>query len=102
LLIKEALPGLGDDVVMVSIDGDPNENADMLRRYADDLGFDWRFAVAPREMRSALATAFGNDVLYPPSDPMFVVSAQGELIRLPRGYKDEDDLREAVQRYRSG
>ena len=44
LLVKDALPALGNDVVMVSIDGDPNENAELLRRYADDLGFTWRFA----------------------------------------------------------
>jgi hypothetical protein len=101
LLIKDALPGIGDDVVMVSIDGDPNEDADLLRRYADDLGLGWRFAVAPRELMAALAASFGNDVLYPPSDPMFVVSAKGVLHRLPRGVKDEELLREAALRYRN-
>lgn len=102
LLIKDTLPKLGSDVVMISIDGDPNENAQLLRRYADELGFTWRFAVAPRELMAALARDFGNDVLYPPSDPMFVVSSDGVMRRLPPGSKDEDVLRDAVQRYRSG
>lgn len=87
---------------MVSIDGDPNENAQQLRRYADDLGFGWRFAVAPRELMASLAQTFGNDVLYPPSDPMFVVTPKGVVHRLPGGSKDEQLLRDAVQRYRSG
>ncbi len=102
MLIKDVLPKLGDDVVMVSIDGDPSEDARLLRRYADDLGFRWRFAVAPRELMADLARAYGNDVLYPPSDPMFVVSARGVAYRLPAGTKDEDVLRSAIQRYRSG
>ncbi len=102
MLIKDALPKLGDDVVMISIDGDPNEDARLLRRYADELGFTWRLAVAPRELMAALARDFGNDVLYPPSDPMFVVSPKGVVRRLPAGQKDEDLLRDAVRRYRSG
>lgn len=100
LLIKDALPSLGDDVVMVSIDGDPNEDADLLRQYADALGLQWRFAVAPRELMSELAASFGNGVLYPPSDPMFVVSADGNLYRLPTGIKDGEFLREVVDRHR--
>lgn len=100
MLISDALPRLGADVLMISIDGDPNEDAQMLRRYADDLGFTWRFAVAPRELMSALSRSYGDVVLYPPSDPMFVVSAKGVPHRLPSGTKDEDVLRQAVERYR--
>ncbi len=88
-------------MVMVSIDGDPNEDAELLRRYADDLGFEWRFAVAPRELMGALARSYGDGVLYPPSDPMFVVSAKGVPHKLRSGIKDEDLLREAIERYRN-
>lgn len=101
MLIKDELAGLGDDVVMVSIDGDPNEDADRLRRYADELGFDWHFAVAPREVMSSLAGEYGSQFLYPPSEPMFVVTPKGEPIQLDFGSKDEADLREAVQLARS-
>jgi hypothetical protein len=102
LLIKDELAGLGDDVVMISIDGDPNENADLLRRYADQMEFDWHFAVAPREVMSALAGEYGSQFLYPPSEPMFAVSAKsGDPIQLEFGHKDEADLRAAVERARS-
>jgi hypothetical protein len=101
LLIKDELAALGDDVVMISIDGDPNENADLLRRYADQLGFDWRFAVASREVMSALAGEYGSQFLYPPSEPMFAVSARGTPILLEFGHKDAADLRAAVERARA-
>ena len=102
MLIKDALPRLGADVVMISLDSDPSEDAQLLRRYADDLGFSWRFAVAPPELMAALAQTFGNDVLYPPSNPMFVVSPTGVRRRLPAGTKDDKVLREAIQRDRGG
>ena len=101
MLIKDELAGLGDDVVMISIDGDPNENADVLRRYADTLGFDWRFAVAPREVMAALAGEYGSQFLYPPSEPMFAVTPTREPIQLEFGHKDEADLRAAVERARA-
>jgi len=47
LVVKETLPSLGPDILMVSIDVDTTENADQLRRFADDKGFGWRFAIAP-------------------------------------------------------
>lgn len=49
---------------------------------------------------AALSRSYGNGVLYPPSDPMFVVSAKGVPHRLPSGTKDEELLRDAVDRYR--
>lgn len=102
MLIKDALPSLGGDVVMVSIDGDPNEDAALLKRYAEQNGFTWRFTVASRELMSSLAQTFGNEYLNPPSDPMFVVSAKaGNAYRLPFGHKDADDLKAAVGRYRN-
>lgn len=102
MLIKDLLPQLGDGVVMVSIDGDPNEDAQLLRRYADQLGFQWRFAVAPRDLMASLSQALGVEFLDPTSEPMFAVSAKTGLVhRLPFGQKSEADLRAFVQRSRS-
>jgi cytochrome oxidase Cu insertion factor (SCO1/SenC/PrrC family) len=102
LLIKDALPSLGSDVVMVSLDGDPNEDAALLKRYAEQNGFTWRFAIAPRELMSSLAATFGNEYLSPPSDPMFIVSAKtGNAHRFPAGHKDAALLKQFVERYRA-
>lgn len=101
MLIKDLLPGLGNDVLMVSLDGDPNENADLLKRYAESLGFTWRFAVATREVMASLSQAQGIEFLDPTTEPMFAVTTKGEVHRLKFGHKSETDLRDAVQRART-
>lgn len=101
MLIKDLLPRLGNDVIMVSLDGDPNESADLLRRYAESLGFTWRFAIASREVMASLSQAQGIEFLDPTTEPMFAVSTSGEIQRLKFGHKNEDDLRAAVQRART-
>lgn len=101
MLIKDTLASLGSDVVMVSIDGDPNEDAALLKRYTDQHGFTWRFAVASRELMSSLAQTFGNEYLNPPSDPMFVVAPSGAAFRLPSGHKSAADLKAFVEQYRT-
>jgi len=100
LLIKDSLASLGPDVVMVTLDGDPNEDAALLKKYAEQHGFTWRLAVAPRELMSSLSQTFGNEYLNPTSDPMLVVSAKGNAYKLPLGHKTAADLRSFVDRYR--
>ena len=63
------------DFVSVGIDVDPNERAPDLAAYADREGFDWRFAVADRELVRLLSERFGFEVTNPPSTPTFVVFA---------------------------
>jgi thiol-disulfide isomerase/thioredoxin len=76
----EALAVLSsDDVAYVSLDVDPSERAEDLAAYADERGFDWRFAVADRAMSRALAEAFGDQVLSPPSTPKILVAPDGRV-----------------------
>ena len=97
--MKNTLPSLGD-VVMVSIDIDTNEDAEQLRRYADQQGFSWRFAIAPREMLRQLATAFGTQFLDPPSEPMFMVDPKGAPHLVPFEHRDAARLAALVRQYR--
>jgi thiol-disulfide isomerase/thioredoxin len=62
------------DFHSVGIDVDPNERAPDLAAYADREGFDWRFAVADRELARLLTERFGFEVTNPPSTPTFVIS----------------------------
>ena len=71
--MKDTLPSLSD-VVMISLDVDSSENAAQLKTYAQRNGFDWRFAVAPREILVALQEAYGAQFLSPTAEPMFFVS----------------------------
>jgi hypothetical protein len=92
---------LGPDVLMVSLDVDTSENADQLRRFAEQYGFDWRFAIAPREMLVDLQRSYGTQFLTPPSEPMFVVDTKGEAHLTPFGHRDGNALRAIVDRYRA-
>lgn len=87
-----------DEVVYISLGIDPSEVERDLAAYADDNGFDWRFAVAPRALSRALAEAFGDRVLAPPSTPRIVVTPDGQVIGPAFGIADagtvEAELRE--------
>lgn len=100
--IRAALPSLGADVVVVSIDTDPNEDEQILRRYVERTGFNWRFVIAPRSLADTLAAAFGTPFLDPPSTPLVVISPSGEAhVISPGRIKSADEIRKLVERYRS-
>jgi thiol-disulfide isomerase/thioredoxin len=92
--------GMPDDVVLVSLDIDPNEDAAFLEEYASSTGFAWPFAVAPTETAREIADLYGSQFLNPPSAPMLIVDPQGEVHLLPFGVKSAADLQEQVELYR--
>jgi cytochrome oxidase Cu insertion factor (SCO1/SenC/PrrC family) len=91
--------GSSDQVVSVSIDVDPNEDAALLAKYASGSSFDWRFAVAPRELGRALADAYGEEWLNPPYAPMLIVDRDGGIHPLPDYLKSADTLQAALAPY---
>lgn len=97
--LRDALPGLGDGVALVSLDVDPNENDAIVKRYVEQQGWSWRFAVAPRALAQSLATTFGTAFLSPPSTPLLVVDLKGEG-HLSTGVKSAAEIRRLVERYR--
>lgn len=100
--MQQILPSLGGDVVVVAIDVDPNEDAAILKKYAEQNGFPWRHAVAPRDMLRALSDTFGAQFLQPTSEPMFIIDTRGGANLTPFGRKDEQALRTLVARARVG
>lgn len=82
----------GDGVVYISLGVDPSEKAKELQAYADDHGFDWTFAVAPKELSRELAAEFGDQVLSPPSVPFILVGADGTVIEQHFGSRGADEL----------
>jgi thiol-disulfide isomerase/thioredoxin len=101
---KEAAKALdalaSDDVVYISLDIDPGERASDLAAYADERGFDWRFVVADRALSRALAQAFGDQVLSPPSTPKIILGADGRVVGPNFGIQDasaiEAELRDQL------
>lgn len=95
--LKQILPTLGSDVVVISVGIDPTESADLLRRYAEREAVPWRVAVAPREMLRSFEQAFGFRFLDPPSEPKLIVDAKGD-VHLEFGFKKAAELRALVAR----
>ncbi len=97
---REALRELGSDqVVYISLDIDPAEQASDLARYSQREGFDWTFAIAPPEVSRSLAAEFGDLVLSPPSTPLIVLDREGRVVSTGFGHKGSADLVATLEQY---
>jgi hypothetical protein len=98
--VREALQTLNaDEVVYLSLGIDPSEDASMLAAYADEHQFGWRFAVAPRRLSRALADAFSDQVLNPPSTPVIIIGRAGRVTRTDFGHKSVTRLIELAREH---
>lgn len=90
----------GDGIVFISVNVDPNENADILRRHVEANGFKWPFAVAPRPLVLKLADQFGDRVLHAPSTPVIILTKTLQPHLLRSGIKPAAELKQEVAKYR--
>lgn len=86
---------VGDDVISVALDIDPNEDAAKVRSHLDKHGFDWRYAVAPSDVTQSLIDQFGQSIAVPPRAPVVLVCADGSR-RLSDGVKSAATLESQV------
>jgi hypothetical protein len=91
------LVGERDDFVSLGLDIDPNENAEALKAYTANNGFDWVYAIAPTEVAREIGQLYGDQFLNPPSTPMLIIDREGEVHLLPFGIKSAEDLLDALQ-----
>jgi len=87
------------DLILVSLDVDTHEDAPTLKKYMDDFGFDWFFAVTPLQVARALGNLYSAEYLNPPLDPMLVIDRAGNVHQLPYGPKSADALKSTVAPY---
>ncbi len=85
-----------DDVTAVSLNVDPNEDADAVREHARSEEFDWPFAVASPSVSESLKTTFGTTALNPPSAPVIRVCADSATLLQSR-VKSVETLAESLQ-----
>jgi len=74
---QRKLAKLDDSVAVVSLNTDPNEDAEKVRTHAEENGFDWYYTVAPAEMTKSLVDEFGTAVTNAPSTPVIVACQDG-------------------------
>jgi cytochrome oxidase Cu insertion factor (SCO1/SenC/PrrC family) len=97
--LQSQMMGQTNDLVVVSLDIDPNEDRAALKKYAEATGFEWTFAVAPQELVRTIGNTYGDQFLNPPSTPVLIVDRQGAAHPLPFGLKSVQDLVTAVEPY---
>jgi cytochrome oxidase Cu insertion factor (SCO1/SenC/PrrC family) len=89
--------GMDAGLVIVGLDIDPNEDAEMLKTYLEKHGFSWHYAIASKEMAREISQLYGDQFLNPPSAPMLLIDRQGEVHSLPFGLKSVDDLQKTIE-----
>jgi thiol-disulfide isomerase/thioredoxin len=87
---------IGDEVVYVSLDTDPNEDRPQIMSHVDKWGFDWLFAIAPQELTEALIDEFGLGILDAAKAPVILVCEDQSARLLRTGTKSADDLQEEL------
>jgi hypothetical protein len=91
--------GYPDDFVSISLDTDLNEDEELLKAYVEEWGFDWHFAVSPRQVTHDLGNLYSAQYVNPPLAPMMIIDRDGTIEHLPYGIKDVDTLLEFVEPY---
>lgn len=96
--INELQEQVGDAVVFVSLDTDPNEDATKIQEYLvkQNYEFDWYFAVAPVEVTQSLIKDFGLMVVNAPSAPVILVCPDQSTRFLDAGVKKVGELEEEI------
>jgi cytochrome oxidase Cu insertion factor (SCO1/SenC/PrrC family) len=95
--------GRREDLVIVTLDIDPNEDETVLTAYAEkNSEFAWHYAVAGSDVAREIGNAHGDQFLNPPSAPVLVIDRHGVVHVLPFGLKSAEDLMKAIQPYLDG
>jgi thiol-disulfide isomerase/thioredoxin len=88
----------GEEIVHISLDTDPNEDAALVKGHAEKNNFDWYFAVSPTSVSQQLIDEFGISVVNAPSAPVVMVCKDQSTRMLERGVKSAEDLEEEVRK----
>jgi cytochrome oxidase Cu insertion factor (SCO1/SenC/PrrC family) len=91
--------GYPDDFVSISLDTDLNEDEEILKAYVEEWGFDWHFAISPRQVTHDLGNLYSAQYVNPPLAPMMIIDRDGTIEHLPYSIKDVDTLLEFVEPY---
>ena len=95
--IKKVRQSEGDAIIHISLDTDPNEDADKIREHMERNGLDWYFVVSPIELTNALIDEFGLAVVNAPSAPVILISEDQSARLLRSGVKSADDLLSEIE-----
>jgi len=87
------------DLISVTLDVDSNEDEAMLKKYVDEWGLNWHFAIAPLLVERALGNLYSAEYLNPPLSPMLIIDRKGNVHQLEYGLKEVATLQKIVEPY---
>ena len=95
-ILKELHEEIGDEVISISLNTDPNEDKARVQEHITKNNFDWYYAIAPTLMTQGLIDEFGVGVVSAPSAPIILICKDQSTRYLKRGLKSVNDLKEAL------
>ncbi|HIJ11554.1 TPA: redoxin family protein [Candidatus Woesearchaeota archaeon] len=87
---------VGDDVISISLNTDPNEDVERVKEHTARHGFEGKYAIAPKELTQSLVIEFGIGVVNAPSVPVVLVCEDLSTRLLPRGIKSVNTLKQEI------
>ena len=87
---------LGDSFISISLDTDPNEDAQKILEHIERNGFDWFYVISPREMTKALIDEFGIGFVNAPSAPIVIIDENKNARLLRNGVKSSSELKKEL------
>jgi len=94
--IRELHEELGDAFISISLDTDPNEDAQKVLEHIQRNDFNWFYAIAPKELTQSLIDEFGIGVVNAPQAPVILIDENKNTRLLKRGVKSVDYLKEEL------
>lgn len=91
---------LGDEVVFITLDVDPNEDEARVQGHLDRYGFDWLFAISPIDLSRQLEAEFGTTILNVTSTPIVILDREQEAHLLRYGLKSAEEIGREIAKYR--
>jgi hypothetical protein len=89
--------GPNTDLVGITLDIAPNEDAATLKTFANEHGFDGKYAIAPAAVAREIGQLYGAQFLDPASAPVLLVDRAGSVHPLAFGLKSADELMKAIE-----
>lgn len=95
--LKKFHEEVGDDVISISLDTDPNEDEQVVKEHSQKNNFNWYYVVSPPEFTQTLINEFGIKIVNAPSVPIILICEDGSYRFLQSGIKTKDDLKQAIK-----
>ncbi len=95
--IKELHEDVKDDVISISLNTDPNEDANLVKEHTQKNGFDWHYAISPKELTQSLIDEYGIGVVNAPSVPIILICPNKQTYFLKSGIKSAATLKQEIK-----